>query len=441
VHDSGGEQVVIESVAAGGDGVGRLADGMTVFVPRTAPGDRVRLGSVRRRRRHARAEAAAIVAAGPDRVTPPCRHYAAQHCGGCQWQHLSLDAQHRAKRRMAGDALRRIGGLAVEDPPLVPSPRALGYRATITFTVRWPRAGTVPVVGFHRATGEGEAAGDVFALERCEIAREEVQRLWDALRPAAGALPRGDDVRLKLRSAADGSLHALVAGGEGAWTSPQPLVAAARAAGLAVTVWWEPSGGTVRRMGGREADPGAVAFAQVNPEVAEALRNAVLAACAGVPGRALDLYAGAGEVAVALATRGWRVAAVEANAAAAARADEAVRRAGLEVEVRADRVERCIGALLPADVVVVNPPRTGLDEAVTRALAQQPPRRLVYVSCDPATLARDLKRLGAAPERLDIVCYDMFPQTSHVESVAVLAGPEGVVHRGAAGSQAGPSGR
>ena len=179
--------VLIESVAAGGDGVGHLADGMTVFVPRTAPGDRVALSHVRRRRRHARAEAAELLERSPDRVAPPCRHFERDTCGGCQWQHLSLEAQHRAKRRIVGDALRRLGGLAVDDPELVPSPRAFSYRATITLTVRW--RGSEPVVGFHRATGEGEGAGEVFPLERCEIARPEVAALWDAVRPAARLAP------------------------------------------------------------------------------------------------------------------------------------------------------------------------------------------------------------------------------------------------------------
>ena len=226
--------------------MGHLADGMTVFVPRTAPGDRVALARVRRRRRHARAEAAQLLEPGPGRSTPVCRHFAQDNCGGCQWQHLSLEAQHGAKRRMVGDALRRIGALAVEDPELIPSPRAFGYRATITLTVRW-RAGE-PVVGFHRATGEGEQAGEVFSLERCEIARPEIAALWDAVRPALSALPRGEDVRFKLRVAHDGGLHLVVHGGDRAWTTPQPLAEAALRAGCSATVWWQPSGGAVRRM-------------------------------------------------------------------------------------------------------------------------------------------------------------------------------------------------
>jgi len=408
--------VLIESVAAGGDGVGRLADGMTVFVPRTAPGDRVTLTAVRRRRRHAHAALDRLLEPGPGRVEPRCTHFTRDRCGGCQWQHLSAEAQAAAKRRVVGDALRRIGGLAVEDPPLVPSPRAFGYRATITLTVRWTSAG--PEAGFHR----DDPGEPVFPLERCEIARDEVLALWAALRPALGALPRGNDVRLKLRVAPDGALHVVVGGGDGAWTTPQPLGAAAAAAGIPATVWWEPTGGAVRRMAGPPAERGAVAFEQVNPEVAGGLRAAVLAAVPPATGRALDLYAGAGEVGLALASLGWDAVAVESDGGATARAAERVRSARSTLRVVTDRVERCLEGLLPADLVVANPPRAGLDEVVTGGLAARPPERLIYVSCDPATLGRDLRRLGADPTRLSVTCYDMFPQTSHVETLAVLEG-------------------
>ena len=410
--------VLVESVAAGGDGVGHLADGMTVFVPRTAPGDRVALSHVRRRRRHAGAEVAELLERSPDRVVPPCCHFERDACGGCQWQHLSLEAQHRSKRRIVGDALRRLGGLAVEDPELVPSPRAFGYRATLTLTVRWH--GAEPVVGFHRATGEGEGAGEVFALERCEIAREEVAGLCAAVRPALGSLPHGEDVRLKLRVAHEGSLHLIVNGGDRAWTTPQPLADAAAAAGCPATVWWQSSGGAVRRMAGPAADKASVAFEQVNAEVAGALRAAVLDAVPREAHRVLDLYAGTGEVSLALARRGCEVASVEAEDAAVRLAEERARSEGLSVRAVAARVEDRLASLLPADAVVVNPPRTGLAPEVTGALERQPPAALVYVSCDPATLARDLKRLGADPARLVLRCFDMFPQTSHVETLASL---------------------
>ncbi|HXY69576.1 MAG TPA: methyltransferase, partial [Gemmatimonadales bacterium] len=264
----------------------------------------------------------------------------------------------------------------------------------------------------------------VIPLERCAIAREEVSALWEAVRPALASLPRGDDVRLKLRVAPGGGLHVVVSGGDGSWTGAEAVREAAAARGLAATVWWEPAAGAARRMAGPTADGGAVAFEQVNPEVAGALRAAVLEAvpAAGAGDRALDLYAGAGDVGLALASRGWDVASVEVNEAAVARAAERARREGLRVRAVAGRVEERLAGLLPARVVVANPPRAGLEEGAAAALAGRLPERLIYVSCDPATLARDLRRLGIPAGRVALRCFDMFPQTSHVETLAVVDG-------------------
>ena len=414
------EEILIESLAAGGDGVGHLADGITVFVPRAAPGDRLLLHEVRRRKRHARAEIAAILSAGPDRVEPPCVHFARDRCGGCQWQHLSAEAQAAAKRRIVGDALRRIGGLDVPDPELVPSPRSLRYRTTVTLTVR--PTGGAPTVGFHDATDGGR----VFPLEHCAIARDELNALWRAVEPYRASLPAGKDVRLKLRVAPDGGLHVVVAGGDDAWTTSEPMARAAAAAGLAATVWWQPAGGAVRRMSGPDADAGAVSFEQVNAEVAALLREAVVRAAAPPAGRpdrwrVLDLYAGVGDTALPLAEGGCEVVMVELDRRAVERARDRARAKGLTVRCLAARVEERLEKLLPADAVIVNPPRAGLSEQVTRLLASAPPQRLVYVSCDPATLARDLERLGATRDRIaSVQAFDMFPQTSHIETAVVL---------------------
>jgi 23S rRNA (uracil1939-C5)-methyltransferase len=411
-----GEVVTIRSLASGGSGVGRLADGMTVFVPRTVPGDVVRLAELRRRRRHAEAQVAQIVTAGPDRVEPVCPHFTADRCGGCQWLHIAPAAQAEAKRRIVGDALRRIAKLDLPDPELVSSPHPLGYRTTVTLTVRW--RGSRPVVGFH----DSVTPDRVFPLEHCAIAHPDLNALWEALRGAAACLPRGDDVRLKLRRSSAGALHAVVAGGDRAWTDGAPLVAAAHARGLSVSVWWQPAAGAVRRVAGPEADPAVAAFAQVNPAVATLLYAAVVNAvqAAGRPGRLLDLYAGAGETALALAEAGWDAVLVELDARAVRRAEALAADRSVRLRCIAGRVEEHLAPLLPADVVVVNPPRTGLGAPVTERLFAQFPRRLVYVSCDPATLSRDLARLGVAASHVrDARAFDMFPQTSHVETVVV----------------------
>jgi len=409
------ETVSIERLAAGGDGVGHLADGITVFVPRTAPGDRVILERIERHRRHAFARAARVLEPGPDRAEPRCAHYERDGCGGCQWQHLSPEAQRRAKARVVGDALRRIGKLAVEDPQVVPSPLAFGYRGTVTLAVSG--SGERRVVGLRRAGDAG-----VFGLERCEVAREPLNALWAALRGATTALPEGGEVRVVLRLAADGALHVLVGGGEGAWLGAPALAAAAAAAGLAPTVWWRPEGGAVRRMAGPEADPAVLAFDQVNAEVAAVLRAELLAALPSAPARVLDLYAGTGEVGLELAGRGLDVVTVESDARATRWTEAQAGRLGRRLRVITAKVEEVISSLLPADAVLVNPPRTGLDHAVAEALRAAPPARLVYVSCDPATLSRDLGRLGATGDRLaQARAYEMFPQTSHVETVVQLS--------------------
>ena len=411
-----GETVTIEGLAAGGAGVTHLADGMIAFVPRTAPGDRVELGAVRRHRRYAEAQPAGIVEPGPGRIAPPCAHFTDDRCGGCQWQHLAPGVQAAAKRRIVGDALRRIGGLGVEDPELVESPRLLGYRATMTLTVRWHRSGQ-PVVGFH----DGADPDRVFPLESCAIARDELSALWRAVRSEVAVLPRGEDVRLRLRVEADGTRHLLVSGGDDAWSRGEPLAEAARQAGIPVTIWWQPRGGAVRRVAGEAGNPAAVAFGQVNPEVATLLHAAVVAAArAAVTGsaRILDLYAGAGETALPLAGDGHRVVLVESDVRAVRRAEDRAAAAGLALRCIAGRVEDHLASLLPADVVIVNPPRTGLGQTVADRLRDGPPRRLVYVSCDPATLARDLRRMGIGTAGIrQVRAFDMFPQTSHVETL------------------------
>ncbi|HSN14973.1 MAG TPA: hypothetical protein VLT61_10095, partial [Anaeromyxobacteraceae bacterium] len=140
--------VRIDRLAAGGDGVGKLADGRTVFVPRSAAGDLVELADLRMHARYARARIGTLREAGPGRVPPRCGHYERDRCGGCQWQHLDPAHQRAAKRTIIGDALRRIGKLDVEDPEVVPSDAEFGYRTKITLA-----RGKDGALGLHR---EGE---------------------------------------------------------------------------------------------------------------------------------------------------------------------------------------------------------------------------------------------------------------------------------------------
>ncbi len=158
--------VTITGIAVGGDGVGRLSDGRVVFVPRTAPGDRIRLkeGSLQRHRNFSRAEIGEIVEASRDRVTPSCPHYTQDHCGGCQLQHIAYDAQLDAKRANVGDTLRRIGKLDLENPEIVEALEDWRYRAKITMAAKGGE-GAATAIGLHPY----DRANFVFPLADCHI--------------------------------------------------------------------------------------------------------------------------------------------------------------------------------------------------------------------------------------------------------------------------------
>ncbi|MFZ5623550.1 MAG: class I SAM-dependent RNA methyltransferase [Gemmatimonadota bacterium] len=404
----------IERLAAGGDGVGRLPDGRTVFVPRSAPGDVIVPADVRLSKRFARARLGRLLEPGPDRVTPRCRHYVADQCGGCQWQHLSLDAQRAAKRAIIGDALRRLGHLDLPDPDVVPADRAWGYRARVTLAVR---AGGRRI-GFHVL----DRADRVFDLERCEIADPALMDLWAALRVERNLLPDGATA-LTLRLARAGARHLLIEDqGTEVWSGAPKLAAALERRGVPATIWWRrlEGGGAARVMaGGTEPYP-ATAFEQVNPSMGDAIRAFAVDRLGAMQGEHVwDLYAGVGDTSRALAQRGATVESVEVDRRAV---EYAARASGASsaIVAHAGRAEALVPALRDPSRVITNPPRTGMDQRVMAELVRRRPRRIVYVSCDPATLARDLARLAEGYRVVEVTGFDLFPQTAHVESVAVL---------------------
>jgi 23S rRNA (uracil1939-C5)-methyltransferase len=402
------EPIRIRAIAAGGDGVGTLPDGRTVFVPRTAPGDLVDLGELRLARRFARGRVARLLESAPGRVLPRCPHYDGDSCGSCQLQHLSATAQRVARRQLVGDALRRIGHLATEDPPLEPSDTEWEYRTKITLAARSGR------IGYHRL---GQP-GNVFDLLQCPIARPELNALWTALRAQRRMLPRQLE-QLVLRVDRGGGCHAIVRTREGdAWTGGPELGKVLSKAGVDAVLWWEPAGGAPRTVyGAPEAYP-VMVFEQIHPTMGDRVRAYAIQELGEIRGRHLwDLYAGIGETARALAERGATVESVEVDPRAV-RVAEAQGPAG--VTRIAARVEDALARLRQPEAVIVNPPRTGLAAELTSRLTARPPARVVYLSCDPATLARDLARLDGAYRLAALKAFDLFPQTAHVETVARL---------------------
>lgn len=393
--------------------MGRLEDGRTLFVPRTAPGDLVSLSRLHEHARFARARIGELLEAGPDRVAPRCAHYQADDCGGCQLQHLSLAAQRTAKRQIVADALTRIGRLDLPVPELIPAEPAWGYRARITLAVGpgRRRAGFHPVDEPHR----------VFGLVRCEVAAEPLNALWAALARQLHLLP-ADATHLVLRLDRKGGAHVVVrAKATDAWSRGPQLAEALARAGAPAAVWWEPEKGAPRVMGGGIETFPATVFEQVHPAMGDRIREFAVTALGEVAGAHLwDLYAGMGDATDAMAARGATVESVELDRRAVAWAE---RRgpAAPAVTRHAGRAEDLVARLRAPAAVLVNPPRAGMDPRVTDALIGRRPGRIAYVSCDPATLARDLGRLAIGGYRaVAVQPFDLFPHTAHVETVAVL---------------------
>jgi 23S rRNA (uracil1939-C5)-methyltransferase len=400
-------RIAIESSAAGGDGIGRAA-GLAVFVPRTAPGDVVDV-ALESHGRYARGRLEAIVEPSPVRVVPECPHYVHDRCGGCQLQHVAYDAQLAAKARIIRDALARLGGREQALPAVAASDQRWRYRSKLTLAMRPSGAGWL--MGLHPL----HEPRRVFDLHDCPITAEDVVAAWREIRAASRWLPRARELRGAVRRVRDGM--AFVLEGGDAWPALREFLSACPAL---CAVWWEPARGGRRLVFDRRAaaSPDA-SFGQVNPTVAAALQADVLRrARAHRPVTVIDAYAGAGATAIPLASEGVRVTAIELDIDAvqwlSARLPEGSRAV-------AGRVEDVLPSALPADVVLLNPPRAGVDATVTDTLAaaNPRPRAIIYVSCNPATLARDLSRLHGW-RIAGLAGFDMFPQTAHVETVCEL---------------------
>jgi 23S rRNA (uracil1939-C5)-methyltransferase len=458
--------VTIDDLAYGGEGVGR-ADGYVVFVPGGVPGDSVRVRLTQARARFGRGAIESIDRPSPDRVEAPCPYFG--RCGGCRLQHLRYEAQLALKTKQVTDCLQRLGGIgAFEMRPILPAPEIYGYRNKMEFTVARADAGERVVPKGRRldpgAGGEGPVVGlheadrydAVLDIERCLLQSDRMNALLDEARRFIA------DRRLTVydQESGEGLLRFLMLR-EGKGTGEamvnmvtsapsvselEPLVGRAQArvpetssvvlnvnpkkASVAVGVEEHLLGGRdhIREsLGGLTFQVSAGSFFQTNTAQAERLFGLVLDAAA-LTGEetVLDLYAGTGAISLLLARRCRRVFGIEVAPAAVA---DAVRNAEingitnctfLAGEVRFALPE-LISRGVAADVAVCDPPRAGFHPKALAALATLAPARVVYVSCNPATLARDVGELVRSGYRVEWVQpVDMFPHTPHIEVVAHL---------------------
>lgn len=420
------QKLAIDKLTLGGRGLGRH-QGKAVFVPGTAPGDQAACRIVRRHRHYDEAELIELLEPSPERRIPPCP--LAGTCGGCQWQHLPYSVQLGWKERLFAEQLQRCG-LAGEEQllPIVAAPGEFAYRNRVQYKCRQTGGGFV--AGFYRA-------GSHYVIDTpgCLLPRPEIVAARAALQTAVSGCPCPEALpQLDISCGDDGQVAVIAHVLPGAdhlvadWLKGLALThgyAAALQVGRKATIrvlTADPSLLTlvdepplaVRVSGG--------GFAQVNPEQNRRLVAAVVEA-AGLTGseRVLDLFCGAGNFTLPLARRAAAAVGIEEYAPAIADACRNATVNGIaNVDFQAEAADRALFAHGTFDIVLLDPPRTGAYPVVRRLLELRP-RRILYVSCDPATLVRDLQPLVHNGYRLlSSRPFDLFPQTWHIESLSVL---------------------
>lgn len=432
-------ELVVERMSYGPDAIARDDSGKTVFVTGGVPGDRVRATVDREAERFSHARVTEVLEASPSRVTPGCPLAGA--CRGCPWAALSYDAQAREKRDGVVSALARIARMGTDRAealvaPLVSPGDPWGYRNKVELAVTAERGRLA--VGMH---GEGDA---LVRVKECALLDARFSKAVKAVSGALSFLANSNGLtveRVGIRaSRRTKELEVSLWDRPGAFPRAQVakvLADALRPTSVVRVLQKGPSearrvtgveclsgrGSWTEQVGGERMTVSAPSFFQVNTRGAEKLVELVLEALDPQPDEeAMDLYCGAGTFTLPLARRTGFVSAVESYGPAVRDLRRNLERANLS---NVDPIGGDAGREFPdtdADVIVVDPPRAGLAADVVRQLSEQPARAIAYVSCDPATLARDLARFEEAgtfsPVRVTPV--DLFPQTFHVETVTLL---------------------
>lgn len=401
----------LTGMAHGGAALGRH-EGRVIFVPYALPGERVLARVTEDKGRYAHAEALEVLVPSPERVEPRCPHFGPGRCGGCQWQHVDYAAQLALKRDTVADQLQRIGKF--EQPvvlPMLSSPHPWAYRAHMTFSLT-----SDGQMGFWSTDND-----QIIPIDECHILHSALLEVYYQLDLSAPTLTRvrlqvgsdpadvmlvietDDDLPPEIEIDLPVSVNLLLSDNE-----PANLIGRTH---------------VVYRVAGRDFRSTAGAFFQANPPVAEMLVGEVLERLPLSGGETvLDLYSGGGLFSAFLAERANLVVSVESYPPAATDAEF-----NLDDFDNVDIIEGAAEDVLAdwpderLDAAVVDPPRTGLSGEVVDALGALAPERIVYVSCDPATLARDGARLVKKGYSLqEVQPLDMFPQTFHIEAVALF---------------------
>jgi 23S rRNA (uracil1939-C5)-methyltransferase len=407
-------ELELTAMAHGGSALGRH-EGRVIFVPYAIPGEVVGVRLTEEHTRWARADLVEVLRPSPHRVEPPCPYFGPDQCGGCQFQHIDYDGQVRFKQEVVADQLARIGKLEVAVEEAIGAAQPWDYRNNVQFHVT-----DEGYLGFLTAD-----TNNIIPVEDCLIIDPLLDEMWTAF-----DMHWPEIYRLSLRcGSATGERMAIFELDEYQDFDIEvdfPVSCILMMPdGEAVVLM----GGTslVEYVAGRDYRISAGSFFQVNTGGAGALVALVREALEPRRGDTLlDLYCGVGLFGLALAGEVGRVLGVESDPSAAA--DFVVNAADLDnVELLEGKAQQVLGSVEgPVDLVVLDPPRAGAGERALGEVARLGPRRIAYVSCDPATLARDARHLVDAGYGLEVVQpLDMFPQTFHVESVNLFVRRDG----------------
>ncbi len=403
-------EITMDKMVFGGDCMGRLPDGRAVFVPFVLPGELVRIEIVDEKKRYARGWLVEIIQPSPDRIPPRCMHFG--DCGGCQYQNLTYTKQLTLKESILRDQLVRIG--KIENPPIqpiVPSPNPWNYRNTVQFHL-----GPKSELGYIHADGE-----HLMPVHECHLPEEPINTLWPQI-------DLGEDCdinRLGIRYDSYGSLM-LVLEGEGA-EAPEFSV------DLPISAVYTPPDANLTVLAGddhltytlfdRDFQVSSRSFFQVNIPIAEKMvthlgENLRLEK----DSRVIELYAGAGLFSAFVAPHVGHLTAVESSGSACH-----------DFTINLDDFDNVVlyeaeaEAVMPSlnmnmDVLIADPPRSGLAPDVHDAIGKMLPEQIAYISCDPATLARDVRKIIHKGYRLvSVTPFDQFPHTAHIETVVIMS--------------------
>lgn len=380
--------VRIEKMAAGGDAIARLADGRVAFVRGALPGELAEIEVVQAKKDYVRAEMVAVVEASPDRVEPPCPAHAAG-CGGCSWQHVEAGAQLGLKTAVVIEALKRTGKITAPVVAVGSSVPAWSYRTTLRLAVG--RGGRLGL--------RGRSSHDVVELAGCPVTHPLLEDLLGVIHV------RGEgEVSLRV-GAATGERSAWIAEGD------------VELLGLPSDVACGADAAVHEVVAGKSLRIGVASFFQSGPAAAELLVAAIRDECQDLValGTVVDAYGGVGLLASAVAARSTTV--IEGSASACA--DAAVNLADRRAHIVCSPVERWTSHA--ADLVIADPSRSGLGRQAVAVLTATRAPRLILVSCDPVSLARDAGLLREAGyDHVRSTVHDLFPQTHHVEVVTTF---------------------